>query len=559
MKKFLSDYLWTTTNAGRSVWRSLWTAVAVRSGDTAFRMQMELSKRRGASLPAAVQKSLVAGLSLFVSALALSSQATAAPVAGSANPPVLLPVANDPTVSFRLWFKVGSQNDPAGKEGLAALTAAMLTEGATRKNSYEQILDRLFPLASGYSASSSVEMTVISGRTHKDNLADFYPLLLDAVLAPAFKQEDLDRLKSRTLNLLETTLRFSSDEELGKAVLYNEIFAGTPYGHITPGTIESVKSITLDDLQKFYTAHFTRDNVVIGLGGGYDSSLLARLQTDLATLPAGAPTAMPAPNPKTIEGMQVTLVEKNAASTAISMGFPLDVLRGSKDWYALAIANSWLGEHRNSSGRLYNVIREARGLNYGDYTYIENFPGGGMRFVPPQNVARRQQIFEMWIRPVPNDARHFALRAGLREFKQLVDRGLTPEEFNLKRNFLKKYVLQYATTTDERLGYALDDVFYGLKESHLAKFRRMMDELTVEDVNAAIRKHWQFGNLKIAIITQGAAAFADALAADAPSPITYASPKPDKVMEEDKAITTFPLKIKRENIRIVPVTDLFVK
>jgi len=379
------------------------------------------------------------------------------------------------------------------------------------------------------------------------------------VLAPAFKQEDQDRLKSRTLNLLENTLRFSSDEELGKAVLYNDIFAGTPYGHIEPGTIESVKSITLDDLQKFYAAHFTRDNLVIGLGGGYDAALLARLQADLGSLPAGAPAPVPAPQPKPTTSMQVTLVEKKGASTALSMGFPMELRRGTKDWYALAIANSWLGEHRNSGGRLYNVIREARGLNYGDYSYLEHFPNGGGRFVPPQNVARRRQIFEIWIRPVPDEARHFALRAALREFKQLVERGLTAGDFDLKRNYLKKYVLQYATTTNERLGYALDDVFYDLKESHLAKFRRMMDELTLEDVNAAIRKHWQFGNMRIAVVTQDAAAFAEALATDAPSPITYSSPKPDAIQEEDKVIAAFPLMIKRENIRIVPVTDLFLK
>lgn len=488
--------------------------------------------------------------------LVATPRASAAP---ATNPPVLLPAKNDPTVCFRLWFKVGAQNDPAGKEGLAALTAAMLTEAATRKNSYEQILDRLFPLASGYHASASMEMTVIGGRTHRDNLADFYPLFLDAVLAPAFKQADLDRLKSRTLNYLENTLRFSSDEELGKAVLYNDIFAGTPYGHITPGTIESVKSITLDDLQKFYAAHFTRDNVVIGLGGGYDAALLARLQADLATLPAGAAAAVPAPQPIPISGFHVTLVEKKGASTAISIGFPMELRRGTKDWYALAIANSWLGEHRNSGGRLFNLIREARGLNYGDYSYLEHFPNGGMRFVPPQNVARRQQIFEIWIRPVPNETRHFALRAALREFKQLVERGLTAADFDLKRNYLKKYVLQYATTTDERLGYALDDVFYGLKESHLTTFRRMMDELTLADVNVAIRKHWQFGNMRIAIVTEDAATFAEALATDATSPITYTSPKPDVILEEDKAIAAFPLKIKREHIRIVPVTELFVK
>jgi zinc protease len=493
---------------------------------------------------------------LILLALSLVALASAAP---AANAPVLLPVANDPTVSFRLWFKVGAQNDPTGKEGLAALTAAMLTDASTRNNSYEQILDKLFPLASNYNASTSMEMTVVVARTHKDNLAEFYPLLMDAVLAPAFKQEDLDRIRSRILNQLENTLRFASDEELGKAVLYNEIFAGTPYGHITAGTIEAVKSITLDDIRKFYATYYTRDNVVIGLGGGYEASLLQRLQADLAKLPAGAPTPIAPPKPKTIDGRQVTLVEKNAASTAISVGFPIDVLRGSKDWYALAIANSWLGEHRNSSGHLYQVIRETRGLNYGDYTYIEHFPNGGMRFLPPQNVARRQQIFEIWIRPVPNEARHFALRAALREFSHLVEHGLTPEEFDLKRNYLKKYVLHYASTTSERLGYALDDVFYGLEESHLAKFRRMMDELTLEDVNAAIKRHWQTANLRIVAITKDAAALADALASDAPSPITYSSPKPEAVLEEDKVISTFPLHIKRDDIRIVPVTELFVK
>jgi zinc protease len=506
------------------------------------------SLRRVTPLAASIRVLLCQGV------LALAAVATQA-----ATTPVLLPIANDPTIAFRLWFKVGAQNDPAGKEGLAALTAAMLTDGSTRTHTYEQILDKLFPLASNYSASSSMEMTVIVGRTHKDNLTEYYPLLVDAVLAPAFKQEDLDRIKSRTLNLLENTLRFASDEELGKAVLYDEIFAGTPYGHIASGTVDAVKSITLDDIRKFYATHYTRDNVVLALGGGYEPNLVTRLQADLAKLPSGTPAAIPAPQPKPLKGLNVTLVEKKAASTAISIGFPINVLRGSKEWYALAIANSWLGEHRNSSGHLYQVIRETRGLNYGDYTYIEHYPNGGQRTLPPQNVSRRKHIFEIWIRPVPNEARHFALRAALREFQKLVEHGMTAEEFELKRNFLKKYVLHYASTTSERLGYALDDVFYGLTESHLTKYRRMMDELTLADVNAAIKKHWQTANMKIVAITENATAFADALAADAPSPISYSSPKPDDVITEDKAISTFPLKISRENITIVPVTQLFAK
>jgi zinc protease len=253
------------------------------------------------------------------------------------------------------------------------------------------------------------------------------------------------------------------------------------------------------------------------------------------------------------------MVEKDAPATAISMGFPISVRRGSRDWYALAIATSWLGQHRNSSSHLYQVIREARGLNYGDYAYIEHFPNGGQLQLPPQNVGRRQQIFEIWIRPVSNEARHFALRAAMRELKHLVDRGMTKAEFNLTRKFLKNFVLHYATTTTERLGYALDDRYYGIEGSHLETFRRMMDEITLEEVNAAIKKYLQYDNFQIAIITKDAPAFKEALVQNTPSPYKYPTPKPKSILDEDREISTFPLKIKPEDVKIVPVEKLFVK
>jgi zinc protease len=472
---------------------------------------------------------------------------------------VQLPVKNDPTIAIRLWFKVGSQNDPAGKEGLALITGEMLADASTKNNTYAQIIDKLYPLAAGYSASVSTEMTVISGRVHKDNVAAYYPLFMDAVLAPAFAQEDLDRIKSDVLNNLETTLRYASDEELGKAVLYNDVFAGTPYGHIVSGTVEGVKSITLDDVKAFYKAHYTAGNVMPGIGGGYDQTLVDRLAQDLSTLPAGVPAPVPVPQPKPINGFKVTIVDKDAPATAISMGFPINIVRGSREWYALAIANSWLGEHRNSSSHLYQVIREARGLNYGDYSYIENFPQGGRLQMPPQNVARRKQLFEIWIRPVPLENGHFALRAALREFKHLVDKGMTKEEFTLTRGFLKNYVLHYAPTTSQRLGYALDDRFYGIQGSHLEIFRKMMGEITLEEVNAAIKKYWQFGNMQIAVITKNAAAFKDALVNDTSSPITYKNPKPDSVVKEDKEIEVFPVKVRKEDVIIVPVGEVLQK
>ena len=409
---------------------------------------------------------------------------------------VRLPVPQDPTISFRLWFGVGSQNDPPGKEGLASLTASMLADAATQRNGYEQILDQLYPLAAGYDASVSEEMTVIAGRVHRDNLEAYYPLLIDAVLAPAFQQQDLDRLKSQALNYLENTLRYASDEDLGKAVLQSRVFAGTRYAHLPVGLIDSVRNIRLEDVRSFYREHYRRGNVVIGIGGGFEEGLVKRLQSDLARLPEGRPPQPHPPQPAPIRGLQVTIVEKDAPATAISIGYPISILRGPREWYALAVANSYLGEHRNSSSHLYQVLREARGLNYGDYSYIEHFPQGSQLQMPPQNVARRRQMFEIWIRPVPHEARHFALRAALREFKKLVDEGMREADFELTRRFLAKYVLHYAPTTMERLGYALDDRFYGVQGSHLENFRRWMPDLTLEEVNAAIRKHWQYDNLQ---------------------------------------------------------------
>ena len=474
----------------------------------------------------------------------------------SAENTVLVPVSNDPTVSFRLWFKVGSQNDPMGKEGLANLTATLLAEGATTSRTYEDIVSALYPLAARYNANTHVEQTVFYGRVHKDNLEKYYELFTDAVLNPAFTEEDFTRIKSQILNYLENSLRYSSDEELGKAALYNFIYEGTPYGHIPEGTVEGINSITLEDVQQFYRQYFTADNVVIGIGGNYDRSIVKQLRNDLGNLPENTVKPVPPPTPEPITGREILLVEKDANATAISMGFPIDILRGSREWYALALANSYLGEHRNSSSHLYQVLREARGLNYGDYSYIERYPNGGRRSKPPQNVSLRSQLFEIWIRPVPNETGIFSLRAALRELQQLVDNGLTEEQFELTQEFFSKYVLHYAPTTMARLGYALDDQFYGIERSHLENLQEIIPDLTREEVNAAIKKYLQYDNMKIAMVVPDADSLKTALVSDAPSPIEYATPKDDSVYEEDKLIMKYPLNISEGDVTIMPVEEI---
>jgi zinc protease len=97
-------------------------------------------------------------------------------------------------------------------------------------------------------------------------------------------------------------------------------------------------------------------------------------------------------------------------------------------------ANSWFGEHRNSFSHLYQVIRDERGMNYGDYSYIEAFPQGYTTQQPPVNAARRSHLFEVWIRPIsltdPDNLHErslFATRAAMRELEALVETGMTED------------------------------------------------------------------------------------------------------------------------------------
>ncbi len=134
---------------------------------------------------------------------------------------------------------------------------------------------------------------------------------------------------------------------------------------------------------------------------------------------------------------------------------------------------------------------------------------------------------------------------------------MTEKEFQLTRSFLRKYILHYAPTTMQRLGYALDDRFYGINGSHLEIFRKALDGMTLADVNGAIKRHLQYGTMAIAVVTKDAAAFKAAIVSDAPSPIKYATPKPQSVLEEDKQIEKFPVPVKAEDVKVVNVGELF--
>jgi zinc protease len=468
---------------------------------------------------------------------------------------VLLP-NRSPLITFRILFMTGAADDPAGKEGLAALTASLVAGGGTRTLAYEKIQEAFYPMATSFGSQVDKEMTVFTGTTHADNLSRYYDLISQMLLDPGFREDDFTRIRTNTVNYLKVTLREGNDEELGKEQLYNNIYAGHPYGHHNYGGIGALERITLADVREFYRTHYTQANMVLGLAGGYPATFPAKVKADFAKLPAGTRTPSNFFTPELELGTRIDIIKRETRSTAISLGFPVDVTRADKDWPALAVAASYFGQHRSSNSHLYQRLREARGLNYGDYAYIEYFPGGMFRFEPAPNLARQQQIFQIWIRPVPPEQGHFVLRAALYEYDKLVREGLSREAFEATREFLTKYSNILTATQDARLGYALDSRYYKIGDFN-QYMRDQLSRLTLEEVNAAIKKYLTTNRMRIVVVTKDAEGLRDAILANKPSPITYNSPKPQEIMDEDKVIQVYPIDVRAEQVRITPVGQVF--
>ena len=467
-----------------------------------------------------------------------------------------------PNVMVKLLFTTGSVSDPKGKEGLASLSAAMITEAGSKAMPIAEINKILYPMAGGFGNQVDKEMTTFTAVVHRDNWKKFADTVFPQLLTPGLREDDFKRLKDAQLNQLRQDLRGNNEEELGKEELQNVVYAGTPYGHTPLGTIAGIESITLADVQNFIARNYTRGNLVVGLSGDYPAELETRLKRDLAALPAGSGTSSGVKGLAPIHGdqpngLEVEIVQKETRATAISMGHPIAVTRNHPDFAALNVARAWLGEHRASSGQLYNRIREVRGLNYGNYAYIEYFNRPGAQFFPSPNIARRSQLFEIWIRPVVPENAQMSMRIALFELQKLIDDGLTEEQFQNTRDYLMKNVYLMTANQNQRLGYALDSWWFGMPE-YTEAMRAQYAKLTRHDVNKAIRKHLSARNLHVVIVTKDAAGLRDLLLADAPSSIKYDAPKPD-LAEEDKIIGTYKLALKPENVRIVSVEEVFAR
>jgi zinc protease len=471
---------------------------------------------------------------------------------------VAQPSMSSPLVDVAFLVHAGAAMDPPGKKGLAALTAAMITEGGSASHTIDEINQAMYPIASGFDAQVDKEMTRLSGQVHRDNLDAWYALVREQLLRPGWREQDFRRLKTQLINEIRTGLVGNNDEELGKEVLYSRIYGPDhPYGSLNLGDIGDIETIRIADVQKFYRDYYTINNMTLGLGGGYPEPFAAQVGEDLQALPAGTRTNPQISVAPARNGNAAIIVQKETPAVAVSLGFPIDLRRGDPDWIALWLVRSYLGEHRSTNGRLFQRIREERGMNYGDYAYIEYFPRGMFQFEPDTNLGRQQQIFQVWIRPLrSNNDAQFATRAAVYELQKLIDEGMTETDFEATRSFLSKFVSLLTDGQSRQLGYALDSRYYGI-DRFPDYVREGLGKLTLADVNRVIRENLHTDNVQYVFVTRDATDLRQRLVEDAPSLIRYDSEKPAALLREDEEIARLALEFSEDAVDVVPANELF--
>ncbi len=492
-------------------------------------------------------------------------------------------------VQVRIMVRAGSAADPAGYEGLAALTGRMLLEGSFGKPSApvtkEMLADIVRPWGEAASPAVTVEKETSTFRfaVPKEVFSEYVRKVLGPLLTlPLFNEDELQRIRKETEVYIAATLRLENTELLGLYALDNYVHEGTPYGHLPAGTISGLAIITAEDVRRFYKTYYVGRNITAGLSTsdpGVRRLVLDALKKVGRSVKAKKLRPVKAAAAPAIAGRELLIVtQPTTIATGLHAGFPITVTRGHPDYWALYVANVALGTHRDSFGRLYDQIRDARGYNYGDYSYIEWFQNRPFALFPPLNTPRKEQYFSMWVRPAAHEYAHHLLKAIGWELEHFIRDGLSAEEVELAKNKARVLYLNLAETSQRLLASKLDDDFHGLsKAGRLDRYLEAIAALTPEQINAAIRRHLQSDNLKFVAVTNEEwgerlardiaagehAKGKDASAYNFPATevdgeLVYETPENMRsVVEKDRLWEAYPLNLDEDRIRVIKSTQLF--
>ena len=374
-----------------------------------------------------------------------------------------------PMVSIELLIDAGSRHDMPKQEGLANLTARLLTYGTQRRTAL-QISETLDFIGAGLSAGCGEDLATVSMTVLKKDLATGLELLAEVLTLSTFPQEEIDRQKQSIIASIKA--REENPGDIAQRRFAAALYPQSPYGRPVEGSEASVKGLEQQSLRAFYERYYRPNRTILSVVGDISHQEIARaLNEAFRSWPKGEPATAPVAPSKVGTGETIR-VNKELTQANIILGHE-GVGRENPDYYAIQVMNYILGGGGFSS-RTLDSIRNERGLAYSVYSYFSAEKGHG--------------TFEL-VMQTKNETALEAIRIAKAEIRRMREELVTEQELSDAKDYLTgSFPLRF--DTNRKVANFLAQVeYFQLGLDYPERYADFIKKVTREDVQHVAQKY----------------------------------------------------------------------
>ena len=394
-----------------------------------------------------------------------------------------VPDRSVPLIAMNFVFRdAGSATEPDGREGLAEMSSSLLDEGAGDIVSAD-FQRRLEEIAAQMSFTAGRDHFSGRLRTLSAERETAFDLLRLALLGPRFDPEPVERVRAQLLASLKRNAE--NPRRISERTWSETVFAGHPYSRPATGTEASLAAITRADLKSFVRDRFTRDRLVIGVVGDIsETELKAKLDTVFGDLPQSGPT-FEIPEVRPSGAGKTIVVSKPIPQSVMILGHE-GIKREDPDWYAALLVTRIFGGGGLSS-RLYEQVREKRGLAYSVYAYLNPMEKSALIVggVATQN-ARAGESLDV-------------IKA---EWARLGEKGITAKELQDAKTYSNGSFPLRLGSSRGIAGLLVGIQISNLGMDYITKRPSLINAVTLEEANRVARRIFDADKLTAVVVGQ---------------------------------------------------------
>ncbi len=376
------------------------------------------------------------------------------------------------SASIGVWVGVGSRDESPQLSGASHFLEHLLFKGTPSRSALD-ISVSLDEVGGEFNAFTAKEYTCFHARVLDEDLALAVDVLGDMVTSSTLEAEDVEA--EREVILDEIAMHDDDPDDVVGNLYAEKAWGASPVGRPIAGTVETIKSLTRTQIRRYYRTRYVPENMVVAVAGNVDHTSVVRqvraafsrngflADTDVAPLPVRrAATAR-----RTAPGDVV--MKRSFEQVNLVLGVN-GLVRTDERRYALGVLNAALGG--GTSSRLFQEVREKRGLAYSVYSYASHYADAG--------------TFAVAVGCLPSKVAD-VLRVVRAELDRLAVGGITPEELSRGKGQLRGGLVLALEDSGSRMSrIAKAELLYDELPSIDAVLQRV-DDVTVQDVDALAR------------------------------------------------------------------------